>query len=57
MSNVTQEEVENLAQALEAQHGTPEERSMYLRAILRVVESSLHQTAALVGRVARAVSR
>jgi hypothetical protein len=57
MSNVCQDEVENLAQALEAQHGTPEERSMYVRALLRIVETSLQQTASLVGRVARAVSR
>jgi hypothetical protein len=55
MSNVTSEETQQLIQALERKDGTQEERSMFLRALLRVLEHQLAAAADLVGRAARAV--
>jgi len=55
MSNISPEEVENLALALEAERGTSDERRMYLRALLRVIETTLRDAAALVGRIGKAV--
>jgi hypothetical protein len=55
MANVTSEETENLVQALESKDATADERRMYLRAVLRVLEHQASAAAVILGRIARAL--